>query len=59
VLRECLSVTRPIDSALPGKTTGSRQRDMRLKVLTDNAMILEALSDKIDTGQQETSLQKQ
>ena len=33
-------------------------RDMRLKVLTLNAMVLEALSDRIDSEQEESSFQK-
>jgi hypothetical protein len=33
-------VKRNLGSALGGKTAGSRQRDMQLKVLAHNAMIL-------------------
>ncbi|MDB5289018.1 MAG: hypothetical protein JWL69_259 [Phycisphaerales bacterium] len=33
-------IKRNLGSALRGKTAGSRERDMRLKVLTHNAMIL-------------------
>jgi hypothetical protein len=33
-------ITRNLGSARRGKTAGSRERDIRLKVLTHNAMIL-------------------
>ena len=39
------------------KTADSRERDIRLKVLAYNAMILEALPERIETGQ-ESSFQK-
>jgi hypothetical protein len=51
-------IKRNVGSALRGKTAGSHERDMRLKVLTLNAMIPEALSDRIETGQEESSFQK-
>jgi hypothetical protein len=47
-----------IGPALRAKTAGSRERDRRLKALTHNAMILEALSDRIETGKEGSSFQK-
>ncbi len=44
-------------SVLRGKTTGGRERGIRLKVLAHNAMILEAFSERIET-EQESSFRK-